>query len=61
MLLSKAHFNEPAPPDLVIPSRREESPGEAAHAQREKTRSKMIRSVVNELALRAEILRGGSE
>jgi hypothetical protein len=44
----------------VIPSRSEESPGEAARAQRETTRSQMDRSLVNEFALRAVILRGGS-
>ncbi len=41
-------------------SRREASPGEAARAEREESRSAMIRSLVNEFALRAGIFRGGS-
>jgi hypothetical protein len=52
------HFNEPEPRySPVIPSRREESPGEAARAEREETRSQMTRSLANELALRAAMLR----
>ena len=41
-------------------SRREASPGEAARAEREETRSKLARSLVNEFTLRAGIFRGGS-
>jgi hypothetical protein len=47
-------------PTPVIPSRREESPGEAARTKCEKTRSQSARSLVNERALRAAMLRGGS-
>jgi hypothetical protein len=45
----------------VIPSRREESPGEPLALMREETRSKLERSLINEFALRAGIPRGGSE
>jgi hypothetical protein len=45
----------------VMLSRSETSPGEAARAEREEPRSRMTRSRANEFALRAEILRGGSE
>ena len=41
-------------------SRRETSLGEAARAQREETRSKLARSLGNEFALRAGILRLGA-
>jgi hypothetical protein len=42
-------------------SRRETSPGEAARAEREKSHLQMESSLVNEFAVRAEILRVGSE
>ncbi len=52
------HFNEAPPPELVMLSRHEASPGEAARALREEPRSTMARSLVNEFAL--GIFRGGS-
>jgi hypothetical protein len=45
---------------IVIPSRREESPDEAARAAREEIRSTLARSPMHQLALRAGILHCGS-
>jgi hypothetical protein len=53
-------FNETAPPGFVIPSRSKESPGKPLALMREEIRSQMVRALMNEFALRAEIFRGGS-
>jgi hypothetical protein len=55
------HFNEPVP--RYLPSFRAAArnrPVKPLAHEREETRSKMTRSLVHELALRAGIVRGGS-